>query len=69
LYGGIHEQIPVPAVKMFEENINYRENRKLEYKVEPPCDPYDPLSCIVYTSWAEQSHTQDLIFPLRLYYI
>jgi hypothetical protein len=28
VYGSIHEQIPV--VKMFEENINKRENQKLE---------------------------------------
>ena len=59
VYGSIHEQIPV--VKMFEENLNKRENRKLENKVEPPCDPCDPLSCIVDTSWAEQSHPRDFL--------
>jgi hypothetical protein len=46
-----YEQIPV--IKMFEENLNKSENRKLENKVKPPCDPCDPMSCIVDTSWAE----------------
>ena len=43
--GSIHEQITV--FKKFEENLNERENLKLENKVEPPCDPCDPVSCIV----------------------
>jgi hypothetical protein len=34
-------------VKIFEENLNKKKNRNLENKVEPPCDPCDPLSCIV----------------------
>jgi hypothetical protein len=66
VYGSMHEQIPV--VKMFEEYLNKRENRKLENKVEPPCDPSDPLSCIVaiLKISSESSH---LISPLRLSYI
>ena len=43
--GSIHEQITV--FKKFEENLNGRENLKLDKKVEPPCDPCDQLSCIV----------------------
>ena len=40
--GSIQEQITV--FKKFEENLNKRENLKVENKVKPPCDP---LSCLV----------------------
>jgi hypothetical protein len=53
---------------MFEENLNKRETRKLENKVEPPCDPCDPLPCIVDTSWAEQSHPQDFLWVFSSYF-
>jgi hypothetical protein len=65
VYGSIHEQIPV--VKMFEENLNKRENWKLK-NFEPPCDPCDPLSFIVDTSWAEQSRPQDFLWVFSSYF-